>query len=57
MAIHTYDEIIMKLTFCFLVEMSNHNKKLRIFCPQFITRNVLVKLLAMEFKLTKIESL
>jgi hypothetical protein len=41
----------------FLVEMSECNHNLRIFCPQFIMRNVLVKLLAMEFKLTKIENL
>jgi hypothetical protein len=41
----------------FMVEMSECNQNLRIFYPQFIMRNVLVKLLAMEFKLTKIENL
>jgi hypothetical protein len=36
----------------FMVEMSDYNKILRILCPQFIMRNILVKLLVMEFKLT-----
>jgi hypothetical protein len=41
----------------FMVEMSECNQNLRIFCPQFIMRNILMKLLAMEVKLTKIENL
>jgi hypothetical protein len=40
-----------------MVEMSECNRNLRIFCPQFIMGNVLVKLFALEFKLTKIENL
>jgi hypothetical protein len=40
----------------FTIEMLECNLNLRIFC-QFIMRNVLVKLLIMEFKLTKIENL
>jgi hypothetical protein len=27
---HTYDKIIMKMTFCFPVEISDYNQKLRI---------------------------
>jgi hypothetical protein len=40
-----------------MVEMYECNQNLRIFCPQFIMRNILMKLLAMEVKLTKIENL
>jgi hypothetical protein len=47
-------EIIMKMTFCFPIVMSDYNQKLKIFCPRFIMRNVLVKLLLIKFKLTKI---
>jgi hypothetical protein len=52
---HTYDAIIMKMTFCFPVEMSDYNQNLNILCPQFIMRNVLVKLLVIEIKLTKMD--
>jgi hypothetical protein len=45
----------MKMVFCFLAEMSDYNKKLRIFYPQFMMRNVLLKHVVMEFKLTKID--
>jgi hypothetical protein len=45
----------MKIIFYFLVEMSEYNQNLRIFCPQFIMRNILVKLLVIKFKLTKID--
>jgi hypothetical protein len=45
----------MKVSFYFLVEMSDYNQKLRIFYPRFIMRNVLVKLPRMEFKLIKID--
>jgi hypothetical protein len=45
----------MKMTFCFLLEMSDYNQNLRIFYPQFIMRNVLVKLIVMELKLTEID--
>jgi hypothetical protein len=41
----------------FLVEMSECNQNLRIFCSHFIMRNVFVKLLAIEFNLTKIKNL
>jgi hypothetical protein len=45
----------MKMTFWFLLEMSDYNQYLIIFCPQFTMRNVLVKLLVMELKLTEID--
>jgi hypothetical protein len=45
----------MKMTFCFPVEMLDYNQKLRILCPQFIMRNVSVKLLVINFKLTEID--
>jgi hypothetical protein len=43
------------MTFWFLLEMSDYNQYLIIFCPQFTMRNVLVKLLVMELKLTEID--
>jgi hypothetical protein len=43
----------MKMAFCFPIEMLDYNQNLRILCPQFIVRNILMKLLVMEFKLTK----
>jgi hypothetical protein len=39
----------------FMLEMSDYNQNLRIFYPRFTMRNVLVKLLVMELKLTKIK--
>jgi hypothetical protein len=43
----------MKMTFCLPIKMLDYNQNLRILCPQFIVRNILVKLLIMEFKFTK----
>jgi hypothetical protein len=45
----------MKMTFYFLLEMSDYNQNLRIFWPRFTMRNVLVKLLVIELKLTEID--
>jgi hypothetical protein len=43
------------MIFSFLLEMSDYNQNLRIFCLQFTMRNVLVKLLVIELKLTEID--